>query len=1350
MGMKKSNKAVAVLAVFMAIGLCLTPGGEIKAQAAKESVISSDEFKEVGMEYRPGVRWWWPGGAVEESELQKEIDYLAENGFGYVEINPFGKVEAVNGDEAQIKSIYTPRFYALLDKAIAMAEAKNITVDLNMGSGWNANSQNVTLEDSMGNMGLGRLTISGKNLLEEGNKSIPLPKVEQSLFYTQDDAKGIFEESLVDLQGVLIAELTGNEGMEFVPGTSLMGPIPAYNEFQAKDADGNTITKTYSNQLELNMEHSFFIEADEGMIQDGQIAVSQDILNKIQADRNYEVVALYYLPSGGKAIDCANDWFTVDHMDSTKVTDYINDWLGEENLNQILKRHDNIRAVFNDSYEFYSDMYYTKDLYTLAKDKNVNGLGYDFSKYLPTVYRQYSAAPFYMGLGTKDSFLTYSLDADDRSRITYDYNTLVNQKFQEGLSAFESTANAYGLLYRQEAYNPPIDTIGAAKYVDIPEAEQANEFSLIRVASGAHLYNRNLVTCEQYTLGSTPFKNTLEQIKAGYDIMATSGVNNFFYHGYNYQYGVGSELYGEEGWSPMPTVGINVTQSNTLSPYFTQMNAYASRANYLMQQGKSSKDAALYMPFNGSLSETDAVKAMNYNGYSWDAINDDSITAADTKYENGRISVNGGNMTYGTILVETSKLPVDTMMKLAKLAEEGADIIFCGSLPNAQPGFADGNYAAEDRKVADAAAGMVESHKGVLASSMEEIALALDNSSAPKVSYETNTNLRFARRTLENGEELVYIRNIGESQNEVTLKINGNYQKFYWLDLNSGKIYKAQENGDHTIRMTMKAGTDKISNTRSMAIALLCEPEGSGLKEGELSLGVPDTIETEPCLQTEEVKVDKLTIIADNIGLEPGNMRTVSYTGQVLGKWNDPGFQGGDLQKVTSDGIYQAYYTLNGEMNGRKAMIHLGNVFTAAQVTVNGKEAGNILYTPYSLDISDLLKAGKNEIQIMVTPRKYNRYNTELVDTGLEGPVTIGFTQKTINEIKITKNPVKASYTIGEELDLSGLEVTASYEDGTTGKITNYTVGGYDKTKVGTQTVGISYQGKSASFSVEVKERRYPIPVNRITLNISNKTLDMGKSVSLIPSIFPENADNKRVSYTSSDTAVASVDGTTGKVTAKSAGKAVIRVIVQDGTNLTAQCTITVKPAKVTALKVKSRTTTGIELKWKKSAKADGYLIQCYDNSKKKYITVADIKGSKDTYKVSRLKGSKSTKLSPGLIYQFKVQAYKMIDGKKICSSGTLLKTATTSNTVVITKILKKSNKVTITWKKQSKVSGYEVWMSQKKRGEFKKIKTIGNGKIVSYTKKGLRENKKYYFKIRSYRVVNNQKIYGKYSIVTK
>ena len=133
-------------------------------------------------------------------------------------------------------------------------------------------------------------------------------------------------------------------------------------------------------------------------------------------------------------------------------------------------------------------------------------------------------------------------------------------------------------VYKRQAYNPPIDTLRSAKNVDIPETEGLSEYSLKRVASGAHLYGRNLVTSEVYTLGSTPYNCTPSFIKNGYDLMATSGVNNFFYHGLSSPYfgtdeAKANNAYGEYGWRGWPTIGIDITQNNPLWPYFNSLNA---------------------------------------------------------------------------------------------------------------------------------------------------------------------------------------------------------------------------------------------------------------------------------------------------------------------------------------------------------------------------------------------------------------------------------------------------------------------------------------------------------------------------------------------------------------------------------------------------------------------------------------------------------------------------------------------------------------------------------------------------------------------------------------------------------
>ena len=71
-----------------------------------------------------------------------------------------------------------------------------------------------------------------------------------------------------------------------------------------------------------------------------------------------------------------------------------------------------------------------------------------------------------------------------------------------------------------------------------------------------------------------------------------------------------------------------------------------------------------------------------------------------------------------------------------------------------------------------------------------------------------------------------------------------------------------------------------------------------------------------------------------------------------------------------------------------------------------------------------------------------------------------------------------------------------------------------------------------------------------------------------------------------------------------------------------------------------------------------------------------------------------------------------------------------------------------ITWKKQSDVTGYEVYYTAKKTGTYMKVATIKKAATVKYTKKKLKSGETYYFKIRAYKIVDGKKIYGKFSVV--
>ena len=75
-------------------------------------------------------------------------------------------------------------------------------------------------------------------------------------------------------------------------------------------------------------------------------------------------------------------------------------------------------------------------------------------------------------------------------------------------------------------------------------------------------------------------------------------------------------------------------------------------------------------------------------------------------------------------------------------------------------------------------------------------------------------------------------------------------------------------------------------------------------------------------------------------------------------------------------------------------------------------------------------------------------------------------------------------------------------------------------------------------------------------------------------------------------------------------------------------------------------------------------------------------------------------------------------------------------------------NKVRLTWKKVSKATGYEIYRSTKKKGTYKKIKTISKNKTVSFVTKLPKKKGTCYFKVRTYRRAEGKVFYGKDSAV--
>ncbi len=105
---------------------------------------------------------------------------------------------------------------------------------------------------------------------------------------------------------------------------------------------------------------------------------------------------------------------------------------------------------------------------------------------------------------------------------------------------------------------------------------------------------------------------------------------------------------------------------------------------------------------------------------------------------------------------------------------------------------------------------------------------------------------------------------------------------------------------------------------------------------------------------------------------------------------------------------------------------------------------------------------------------------------------------------------------------------------------------------VGTATIKVVVGDISASCKVTVLQ-----PVTGINLNKSSLTMDALGTFQMTASVYPDSANDKRITWSSSDPAIASVDEN-GLVTALKKGTATITAAAMDGSGVKSTCKVTV------------------------------------------------------------------------------------------------------------------------------------------------------------------------------------------------
>ena len=131
--------------------------------------------------------------------------------------------------------------------------------------------------------------------------------------------------------------------------------------------------------------------------------------------------------------------------------------------------------------------------------------------------------------------------------------------------------------------------------------------------------------------------------------------------------------------------------------------------------------------------------------------------------------------------------------------------------------------------------------------------------------------------------------------------------------------------------------------------------------------------------------------------------------------------------------------------------VRLPNIFVQAQ------DINSIGYTENELILKNC-KLNDDRTKVILNTDS-SSFATVKISGGIlsDSILTINTEQKTLTEIKVTTKPNKTNYIAGQNFETAGMVVMASYSDGSSKEVTNYTVTNGNNLTAGKTSVTISY-----------------------------------------------------------------------------------------------------------------------------------------------------------------------------------------------------------------------------------------------------------------------------------------------------
>lgn len=592
----------------------------------------------------------------------------------------------------------------------------------------------------------------------------------------------------------------------------------------------------------------------------------------------------------------------------------------------------------------------------------------------------------------------------------------------------------------------PFADMEAGKMADIPMCEFWSKgrgfntlYSCFEATSVAHIQGKPVVAAEAFTSdwGKDGFVAHPTELKNQTDWALATGINKLFFHTFCHQ-SLREDL--KPGMT-MGGYGVHWDRGQTWWPMSSGYHQYITRCSYLLQQGNTVADilylapeGAPYVFFPPESALAGDKELPDRRAYNFDACPVGLfMEQADTK--DGKIVFPGGASYQVLVLPDSETMTPEMLAKIESLLGKGITVI--GNKPLFSPSLT--NYPLCDQELkelsdkvwgkepANSAIQTLEYGKGRLITGKElyprtderdnyplyEVVTEVLNEQKIVPDFASDKEIRYTHRK-DGDTEIYFISNRTGEETRAMCQFRATQTPQLWNPV-SGERYTVS---GHKAANDQTEFSIDFAPYQSYFVIFSNNHRNDNETLSDLS-----TL-TKQAKETEEIRSPWHVSFKKEYG-GPSPMIIDQLTDWSLSD-ND------SLKYYSGIATYTNEFTVPaGWMDkGNRISIHLGKVKNLAKIVVNGKEAGILWTSPWSLNISDLIKEGTNKLEIEVanlwvnrligdeflpydgvangqwpdwlqnnTPRTSGRYafsscnyytkESPLLESGLLGPVTI-------------------------------------------------------------------------------------------------------------------------------------------------------------------------------------------------------------------------------------------------------------------------------------------------------------------------------------------------------------------------